>query len=53
MNGADSDLRRVADEKEFAIPAEPDVINLAELTPQSPRHVSRGGTGRTGRRRDA
>jgi hypothetical protein len=36
-------LRRVSDEKEFAIPAQPDVINLAELSPQSPRHVSRGG----------
>jgi Caspase domain len=37
-------LRRASDEQEFAIPAEPAVVNLAELTPQPPRELPRGGS---------
>ncbi len=35
-------LRRTSDEQEFAIPASPDVVNLADLSPQPPRLISRG-----------
>jgi hypothetical protein len=36
-------LRRASDEQEFAIPSGTAAVNLAELTPQPPRHVPRGG----------
>jgi hypothetical protein len=35
-------LRRTSDEQEFVIPTSPDVIDLADLSPQPPRLVSRG-----------
>jgi hypothetical protein len=35
-------LRRTSDEQEFVIPESPDVIDLADLSPQPPRLVSRG-----------
>jgi hypothetical protein len=35
-------LKRTSDEQEFVIPESPDVIDLADLSPQPPRLVSRG-----------
>jgi len=35
-------LRRTSDEQEFVIPDSPNVIDLADLSPQPPRLVSRG-----------
>jgi hypothetical protein len=35
-------LRRTSDEQEFVIPESPEVIDLANLSPQAPRLVSRG-----------
>lgn len=35
-------LRRASDEQEFAIPSSPDVVNLADLSPQPPRALPRG-----------
>ncbi len=35
-------LRRTSDEQEFVIPPSPDVVDLADLSPQPPRLVSRG-----------
>ena len=37
-------LRRTSDDREFAIPDGVGVVNLADLTPQPPRSVRRGGT---------
>lgn len=43
--GQDLYLKRVGvNETEFAIPATPDVISLADLSPQEPRFTSKGAT---------